>query len=540
MNYKFLLNTPTEDKWRKIRIKRRAGAAVPLFSIYSESSIGIGEIPDLKLIIDWCKQTGMTIIQLLPMNEVGYDFSPYNSLSKFALEPMYLSIDELRKVDTKPFKKDILELRSKYKFKKLQVNYRIKTEKLKLLWEIFQTCKTNSFIELEKFVNDNFYWIRDYAIYKVLDEQNKFNHESSGWEKWDKKFITRDKNTLKKFELDNNFRIKFHYWLQWQLYEQLSEIKNYAAKNNILIMGDIPLLVSRNSADVWSHKNYFKLNLATGAPPDFFFKKGQLWGMPPVNWGEVEKDGYTYLKHKLKYDENFYDMYRIDHFIGLFRIWTVKLSSQRKQNALRGSFEPKNQKHWEKHGRKIINVMINCSKMMPCAEDLGTVPECSNRVLRESGICGIDLQRSLRKGKDFKSVKKYRPNSIAALSTHDMSFFFNWWNYEVNEDEKRAFLEYLTSEIKFSEKSSIELIKGNLNIISRSTSIFNIQLLQEWLALDRKILNKMSIKSYRINYPGKISKNNWSIRMPISLNKMLGLKINKEIRDINLKTKKYS
>src|SRR5437870_858255 len=135
-SYSFLLKTPTKDKWKRIGINKKTGIAVPLFSIYSSQSCGIGDFNDLKLLIDFCKQNGFSILQLLPVNELGSDFSPYNSISTFALEPMYLSLKHLKQVQTAKYKNEIDKLRIKYR-KKERVNYSIKKEKLKLLRKIF-------------------------------------------------------------------------------------------------------------------------------------------------------------------------------------------------------------------------------------------------------------------------------------------------------------------------------------------------------------------------------------------------------------------
>src|SRR5689334_13590432 len=143
MDNSYFLHTATRDKWQKIGTNKRAGIAVPLFSIYSKDSIGIGEFPDLKLLIDWCKQTGMSILQLLPLNEVGDDFAPYSSISTFALEPMYLSLGNLIHVDNKTFTDEIKTLRKKFKQRKRRVNYKIKDEKIKLLWHIYKSIMSD-------------------------------------------------------------------------------------------------------------------------------------------------------------------------------------------------------------------------------------------------------------------------------------------------------------------------------------------------------------------------------------------------------------
>jgi 4-alpha-glucanotransferase len=441
LDYSFLLRSPTVDKWRRIGIRRRAGVAVPLFSIYSSESIGIGEIPDLKLAVDWCKKAGMSILQLLPLNEVGYGFSPYDSISTFALEPIYLRISELKNVDIDSFSHDIDRLKECFSKNDPRVNYEIKHAKLEILRRIFNSANSKARDELDHFVSENKYWMRDYALYKVIREKNSFE----SWEQWQKRLSNHDRNVLKILEKKNASEIQFQYWLQWQLYEQLTEIKKYAGQNGVLIMGDMPFLVSRDSADVWSHQNYFKLSYSAGAPHDMYFALGQKWGTPPYNWSNIRKDKFKYIEERLKYAQNFYDMYRIDHFVGLFRVWTFPLYSKggagSGRQELDGKFDPDKVRTWQRHGKKIINAMLRSSHMLPCAEDLGTVPECSFKTLHEYGIPGTDFQRFLKNKKDYSFVKsqKYRKHSSAVISTHDSSFFINWWNYEAGTVDEKLF-----------------------------------------------------------------------------------------------------
>ncbi|MCX7877564.1 MAG: 4-alpha-glucanotransferase [Ignavibacteria bacterium] len=582
MDYSFLNYSRISDKWKKFGTQRRAGVVVPLFSVYSDKSCGIGEIPDLKLIADWCEITGLEIIQLLPLNDMGSDFSPYNCITSFALDLIYLRISDLVNV-----KSDIQRInesiKKKHPRKFGRVDYTVKTTKTEHLKKLFEQNFNPDDTDYNNFIKSNSDWLKDYATFKILGNK----HSSTSWEKWKLK----EEND---FETLHNNEINFIYWTQWQLYRQMKEVKNYINSKGIILMGDIPFLVSRNSADVWAHKNYFRLDLSAGAPPDMYFAEGQKWGMPPYNWDEIAKDGFSYLKSKLKYAENFYDAYRIDHFIGFFRVWTSPIN----EYGSKGSFLPYEEHIWEQHGRYIIDVMINTTSMLPCAEDLGTVPECSYRVLQEYGIPGIDFQRYLKR--DFRFIKphEYRMNSVAVISTHDSSFWVNWWKYEagtIDENlfellcekyfpdkkeikflrkilflkslygrlrwkdeitteelrkifsstqeladkiswlflesfrEKEKFLEYL----EFHDMDDIDaLTERNLIKINQSHSIFSIQLIQEYLCLDKRLAGKISRYSYRINSPGKINKINWRITIPVSLEKLLTMDINEKLRNI--------
>lgn len=603
MNYNSLLNSKTSEKWQKTGIRRRAGVALPLFSVYSDKSIGIGEIPDLRYIIDWCCQTGMSVLQLLPLNEVGNDFAPYNSISTFALEPMYLSIKRLRKADLSPFRKDLRDLKKRFPKGGDRVNYEIKKEKLKLLRKIFATVDLKSIIKYNEFVERNIHWLKYYSLYKILTGLN----DGRNWNEWELKYQYISSLTSRKILQANADEVEFQYWLQWQLYEQLITIKKYAAGKNVLIMGDLPFLVSRNSADVWAYKNYFKLNLSSGAPPDMYFSKGQRWGMPPYNWENIEADNYGYLKERLVYAEKFYDMFRIDHFVGLFRVWTIDLKTPLEYAGFYGVFDPEDEREWENHGSKILEVMNNCTTMLPCAEDLGTVPVCSENVLKDFGITGINVQRwekTHRGDFHFTPPENYRINSIATVSTHDSSSLPGWWKFEagtvdelsfelscgklnikdhrylnilnrlfinddnetgkikwkkeitnvyrlleileMNYDEAKEITEiYLSS---FNEKNNfrkyisldeikeltdpVSFIKRTLEKINSTASVFSIQLIMEYLYLDKNILEKFSGWDQRINFPGTVDGSNWSMTIPIPLEELKDLKINETISDL--------
>ncbi len=602
MDYSYLLDTPTGPRWQKIGLKRRAGIAVPLFSIYSKNSIGIGDIEDLKLLIDWCRKTGQTIIQLLPLNETGTDKAPYNSISTFAIEPIYINLNKVTGIDLNLFIDDINRLKRRYPQRKLRTTYDVKKDKIAVLWKMFEDRVVVD-SRYSDFCEANAYWLDDYGLFKVIAE----NLNQPIWEKWPDDIKNRHTKTLSKIENENSEKIEFFKWIQWQLFEQLKEIKEYANDVGIFIMGDLPFLVSRDSADVWAHQSFFRLELSSGAPPDMYFALGQNWGMPPYNWPEIAKNGFKYIQTRLKYAESFYDMYRVDHFVGLFRIWTIPLSFPPEEAAFRGKYEPYEEHLWEEHGKAIINVMLEGTSMLPCGEDLGTVPACSYKTLHEYGIPGIEFQRYLKTPADgfgFKKPHDYRMNSSCVISTHDSSFFFNWWKHEAgtmdeklfemlcakqgsdaeqirflkralfnrklsghgrlfwNEEinsremflsiitptpetenalsyayldsygEKKKFLEYLESRDASSEYASTELIFKCLEKINQSASIFSIQLIQEYLTLDDELFKKMNRWKYRINTPGSVSADNWSILLPCSLEELLELEINDTIKEI--------
>lgn len=433
-----LLKTKSGRHWKRISVKRRSGAVVPLFSIYSNKSTGIGEISDLKNIVRWLKKTGQSLLQLLPMNETGSDFSPYNSVSSFALEPMYLTLKELKEVNITLYKEELKKIKKKFRCGTEKVNYGIKNAKLDLLYEVYKNSYLPGIRKYEKFKEENKYWLEDYVTFKVL----KSHYSEKEFTTWDEKYRDKNSEEVASFRNANEKQLEFFRWIQWQEYEQLTLIRKYANENGVYIIGDIPFLVSRDSADVWAHPGYFRMDYSAGAPPDMYFSKGQRWGMPPYNRDAIEKDGYGYIINKLKYASNFFDMFRIDHFVGLFRLWTIHNSKPLETAGLEGEFSPADENAWEMHGKKIIDAMLSASDMMPLAEDLGVVPECAVRTLEEYGIPGINVQRWTKERVnkfDFTPPENYRLNSVVCLSTHDSSNILSWWSDEAGTIDRELF-----------------------------------------------------------------------------------------------------
>jgi 4-alpha-glucanotransferase len=425
--------------WKRIGSQKRAGILVPLFSVYSQESVGIGDISDIRFLVDWCAKTGNSILQLLPMNEVGPIFCPYDSMSSFALDPMYLCLDQVAGGTSAAAKEGISRLKDKFATRSQLVDYGIKGEKLKLLWDIFCEGEANVPADFKKYIKANAYWLEDFALFKYL----KTIQGGKAWWDWNAPYKNRDISALAKVTEEHSRELLFQKWLQWQLYLQFREVQVYARKKSILIKGDLPILVSRDSADVWAHPGYFKLDFVAGAPPDMYCAKGQRWGTPTYQWDAIFSDGGAYLREKLVYAENFYDILRIDHVVGLLRIWSIPYNDPEENKGLNGAFDPKDESQWEDQGRKILSFMLENTRMLLCAEDLGTIPPACVKVLKELGIPGNDVQRWIKDWKvkhDFLPAPEYRPLAVSMLSTHDTTNWAAWWEYEAGTIDEGLFI----------------------------------------------------------------------------------------------------
>ncbi len=457
-------NSLSADKWKMIGINKRAGMLVPLFCFYSKNSLGIGDFSDLNLVVDFAKLCANSIVQLLPMNELGMNFCPYDSLSSFALEPSYISFRDLSVNKTTVINDFMNKLSQEIPVRGEYVDYKVKDLKLKFLKLIFQEQNGIFSSDYKLFKQDYKYWLDDFCLFKVL----KNFHNGLPWYEWPQQFKDRNPSALEEFKQENNTDLEFQSWLQWQLYRQFRKCKEYANKKGVYLKGDLPILVSRDSADVWAKRRFFKLYLSSGAPVDMYCAKGQRWGTPPYNWKNIFEDDYQIIRNRLIYAENFYDMIRLDHVVGLFRIWSIPFDEPLENEGINGFFDPVDESLWAKQGRDILSAMISSTKMLICAEDLGTVPEVCPVVLEELGIPGNDVQRWKKDWlvtHDFLKPENYRGIAVSMLSTHDTTNWFAWWEFEAGTVDERLFerlcIEKNIDFVNIKEKLFSKNLSGN-------------------------------------------------------------------------------
>lgn len=488
----------TEKQWDLIGHKTHNGINVPLFSLWSKTSCGIGEFIDLIPLIYWCKSVTFDVIQLLPLNDTGNESSPYNALSAFALNPIHLSLHRL------PFVEEG-ELKS---FIPLNKERRVNYNKVRELKSAFLKDYFNKHGEslmqspyFHQFKDEN-PWLESYALFKTLciaEDQVSFEHFKKEWQK----------PTLFGYqELLNTFQaeVNYHIFIQYLCFNEMREVKKIAAENNIFLMGDIPIFINKDSADVWMERHLFLLNYSAGAPPDMYNEKGQKWGFPLYNWPEIEKEDYEWWKFRLKTAETLYDIYRIDHIAGFFRIWSIPHDKCAKD----GFYIPSDDNKALLQGEKILSMMIEATSMLPIGEDLGNVPDYVRECMKKLGIAGTKIMRWERDWKGdgkFIETKDYQVLSLTSISTHDSEPFLLWWK----DNQKEATLYAKSQNFPYTKTLSTSQHMSILKSSLHTTSLFHINLLQEYLSLI-KGFTADNIEDERINIPGTISDKNWTCR----------------------------
>jgi 4-alpha-glucanotransferase len=321
---------------------RGAGLAVPVFSLRSKDSFGVGEFTDLKLMVDWSKKNGLKLIQLLPVNDTiatntFLDSYPYAAISAFALHPLYLNLE---KVAGKKYAAVIKPLNKKQKqLNELpQVDYEeVMKFKLAAIRELFSVMK-DEFLQDEEYIQffeSNKHWLIPYAAFSYLRDKNN----TPDFTQW-KFYGEYDKAAIQKYvspKAKHSSDIAAHYFTQYHLHLQLREAADYAHKHGIILKGDIPIGIYRFSCDAWVEPGLYHMDAQAGAPPDDFAVKGQNWGFPTYNWQQMAKDNFSWWKKRFAQMSNYFDAFRIDHILGFFRIWSIPMHEV---EGVMGNFVP--------------------------------------------------------------------------------------------------------------------------------------------------------------------------------------------------------
>ena len=475
----------------KTMLKRGAGILMPIFSLPSPYGIGTFGSSAYEF-IDLLRQARQNYWQVLPMGPTSYGDSPYQSFSAFAGNPYFIDLDMLKEEELLT-QEEIdacfwLDKQEEVKYDAV-FYYRFPLLKKAYTRSLHKTTEA-----YRQFCEKNQFWLPDYSLYMAL----KKHFGDNEWLALEEDARFRKPEAMEKYKTELKEEIDYWKFLQYKFFEQWEKLKKYASDNDVKIVGDIPIYVALDSADVWSHPELFQLDeegliplKVAGVPPDAFSDEGQLWGNPLYNWDKMEKTGFAWWKERMKASSALYDVIRIDHFIGVVQYYSIPYGAE---NAKSGQ--------WEKGpGKKLtdaISEAVGATKII--AEDLGIFSQDVKDLLAETGYPGMKIIEFAFSGDRFNEHLPhcYEPNSVVYGGTHDNETLAGYF-----KTEKRQWweLQYIADYLGAAHQSEVvdKVFRAAYSSVA-SVAVFQMQ---DVLKLDNWA---------RMNTPSTVGKN-WRWRM---------------------------
>ncbi|MGQ8338473.1 4-alpha-glucanotransferase [Sunxiuqinia sp. A32] len=469
-------------------IKRSSGILLHISSLPSRYGIGtMGE--EAFRFVDFLYESGQKIWQILPIGPTGYGNSPYQSFSAFAGSALLISLDKLVEEDL--LQATDLEGMKSFSVKKVEYDLvaKAKDNLLRKAFKIFQERFEDFKEDYYTFLGENSWWLDDYALFSALKGRD---HEKC-WNQWEEELRFRLPKQLEAVHHEYADDIYFHRFVQFIFFKQWFALKAYANAMNVSFIGDLPLYVSLDSADVWSNQDLFHLDktgqptFVGGVPPDYFSETGQLWGCPVFNWAHIKKRKFDWWVARVHFNLNMFDEIRIDHFRGLESYWSVPASEK---TAINGKWEPAK-------GYELLNLLKSqLGELRIIAEDLGVITPEVERLRDEFNLPGMKvLQFAYASDETNEHLPhNYTSNFVVYTGTHDNDTTLGWAK-SMTKRERKNVKRYLGVNSKRVAAKLIELAWA-------SVANKAVIPLQDLLGLDSKA---------RMNVPG-VAANNWEWR----------------------------
>jgi 4-alpha-glucanotransferase len=540
--------------------RKIAGALVPVFALRGEQDLGVGDTDALKEFVRWSARHGMHAVQILPINETGADHSPYNILSSMAIEPCTLATYPHSMVDLSAA--DFKRITAAHDAGTLtggRVAYApVKALKFDLLRAAFLKFSRRAgaarLADFEAFRDAQHSWIESYATFRALVETHgtevtgewpEAHRSPNGTQDWIAMLSDSDREN---FEDEVTFRI----YIQWIAYDQWDGVRQTCSDCDVALIGDIPVGVSIYSADVWQEPEIFDLERSCGAPPERVFaadpftaKWGQNWGFPLYNWFAMSRDNFAWWRRRLRMMRQMFDLTRVDHALGFFRIysfpWRPELNAEflplseeeaaaKTGGALPGfvpqdDSTPENQDKNRRHGETLFKLFLDESDPhCLIAEDLGEVAPYVRPVLAQLEIPGFKIPQWERElDGSYKPGASYSRLSLATYATHDhppvKAFWDEWFTATQSESTEAAAhaLFEMKQLVAFADRNDVELPRpfdGEVHLATMQGLLAS----NAWLVIPM-ITDILGIDD-RFNVPGATGDQNWSARLEVSVNQL--------------------
>ena len=498
--------------------RRRSGVLIPLFSLASSDSWGIGEYRDIVPLAAWLTAAGQSFVQILPITELPEgETSPYSALTAMAIDPIYIALPAVEDFaalggeDQLPTEdRALLErVRSTPRVSHRDVRV-LKNRWLRKAFERFRSeeMRRNSSRaqQFGNFAVAHAAWLDDYALFQAL----RARYSQQPWWQWPKPLARRDSDAVNAARAELADEISYRKYLQWLATEQWAAARRAAAP--LQIFGDVPFMISSDSPDVWTRQAEFRFDATVGVPPDAFSETGQDWGLPPWRWEVMATNDFEWMRMRAQRTAELFDGFRLDHLVGLYRTYM-----RPKDPSVEPFFAPDDEPTQQSLGERLVSLYAETGAEI-IAEDLGTVPTFVRESLARLEVPGFKVMRWERDweqpGEPYIDPKAYHPISVATTGTHDTESLITWW--EALTPDERAEVLAMPSVQRHVDESTSDLdalLRGLLDARSYLT-ILPFQDLFGW--------------PDRINTPAQVSEENWTWILPWRVDQLLELAESRE------------
>jgi 4-alpha-glucanotransferase len=494
---------------------RRGGILVPLFSFPSSRSWGIGEIADVAPMTAWIQSAGQRLLQLLPINEMPpHESSPYSALSAMAIDPQFISLHLLEDFAAAGGE-DVLDadLRARLDHARLSptIRYRdvreLKSIALRLAFVHFREREwasgTRRAAALRAFIHDQAWWLDDYTLFRSLHARQ----DERWWFDWPEPLRSRDAAALAAARAELADDILYRQYLQWVAGDQWADAR--AAAGDVALFGDLPFMVSVDSADVWVRQDQFRLDASVGVPPDAFSEAGQDWGLPAYRWDVIAEGDFEWLRARARRNADLFDGFRVDHLVGFYRTYF------RLQGETDGQFTPETEADQTMLGEKVMEVLRSAGSEI-IAEDLGTVPDFVRASLARLDIPGFKVFRWEREWKEerqpFRDPASYVPVSVATSGTHDTEPMEIWWEGAPREEREATLAIPSIASLLSDDDRAVAIDSAGLPHTVHEAILASLY----GSGSNLLILPIQDVFGWRdrINQPATVSDSNWTWRLP--------------------------
>ncbi len=491
---------------------RHTGLLIPLFSMPSSRSWGIGEINDIPVIAAWLREAGQDLLQLLPINEMAAgQKSPYSAMSAMAIDPIFISVHAVEDflalggeaaLDAGT-RRDLAAARSSRCVDYARVRA-VKNRALRAAFDRFRReewdRKTPRAQVMRSWVDEQRWWLDDYALFRALHGREA----ERAWTSWDPALQAREPAALDRARAELADELLYREYLQWLAGTQWQAAR--AAAGSVALFGDLPFMVDADSADVWANQHEFLLDASVGAPPDAFSETGQNWGLPVYNWRAIAEEDYRWPRKRARRSADLYRGYRVDHLVGFYRTFVFP------HNGAKPYFTPAEEAAQLENGERLLAIFGDAGARI-IAEDLGTVPDFVRASLARLRVPGFKVLRWERRwhedGQPFRDPASWPAVSVATTGTHDTEPMAVWWEEAPIEDRERLLrlprLRALpaASTVDESGRFTPQLRDALLELLFASGS-------------DLLILPVQDVFGWRdrINVPATVGADNWTWRLP--------------------------